>query len=100
MKASFRSIVYSLANRLLVIVQNAQRTRLISSFKSCGQNVSVYMPVCIDGAENVEVGNNVGIAPFVHMWGGGGIKIGDGLIILPHTPITSHRHDHTKKCLS
>jgi maltose O-acetyltransferase len=99
MKASFRSIAYSLANRLLVIVQNAQRTRLISSFKSCGQNVSVYMPVCIDGAENVEVGNNVGIAPFVHMWGGGGIKIGDGVMIGAHTAITSQGHDHTKECM-
>src|SRR5258708_2801096 len=99
MKASFRFIAYSLANRLLVIVQNAQRTRLISSFKSCGQNVSVYMPVCIDGAENVEVGNNVGIAPFVHMWGGGGIKIGDWVMIGAHTAITSQGHDHTKECL-
>ena len=57
------------------------------------------MPVCIDGAENVEVGNNVGIAPFVHMWGGGGIKIGDGVMIGAHTAITSQGHDHTKECL-
>ena len=98
MKASFRSIVYSLANRLVVIVQNAQRTSLISRFKSCGENVSLYMPVCIDGAENVEVGNNVGIAPFVHMWGGGGIKIGNGVMIGAHTAITSQGHDYTKEC--
>ena len=99
MKAFFRSIVYSLANRLAVIFQNSQRAHLISSFKSCGQNVSLYMPVCIDGAENVEVGNNVAIAPFVHMWGGGGIKIGNGVMIGAHTAITSQGHDHTKECL-
>ena len=99
MKAFFRSIVYSLANRLAVIFQNSQRAHLISSFKSCGQNVSLYMPVCIDGAENVEVGNNVGIAPFVHMWGGGGIKIGNGVMIGAHTAITSQGHDHTKEVM-
>jgi maltose O-acetyltransferase len=99
MKAFFRPIVYALAHKLAVIFQNAQRTRLISRFKSCGQNVSLYMPVCIEGAENVEVGNNVGIAAFVHMWGGGGIKIGNGVMIGAHTAITSEGHDHTKECM-
>ena len=57
------------------------------------------MPVCVEGAENVEVGNNVGIAAFVHMWGGGGIRIGNGVMIGAHTAITSEGHDHTKECM-
>jgi maltose O-acetyltransferase len=99
MKAFFRSIVYSLTNRLAVIFQNAQGAHLIARFKSCGQKVSVYMPVRIDGADKVEVGTNVSIGPFVHMWGGGGIRIGDGVMIGAHTAITSEGHDHTKECM-
>jgi maltose O-acetyltransferase len=99
MKAFFRAIVHSLANRLLVISRNAQLTRLKATLKSCGKNVSVYMPVRIDGAENVEVGDNVGIAPFVHMWGGGGIKIGNCVMIGAHTAITSEGHDINKEIM-
>ena len=99
MKAFFRPIVYFLANRLAVIFQNSQRANLITSFKSCGQKVTVYMPVRIDRADNVEVGTNVAIGPFVHMWGGGGIKIGNGVMIGAHTAISSEGHDHTKECM-
>jgi len=99
MKAIFRPIVYALANRLAVISQNAQRAHLITRFKSCGQRVTLHMPVSITGAEKVEVGNNVGIAAFVQMWGGGGIRIGDGVMIGAHTAITSEGHDHTKESM-
>jgi maltose O-acetyltransferase len=96
MKAFFRSLTYSLANRVQVVLQNAERARFLRMLKSCGKNVSVYMPVRIDDAEKVEVGDNVAIGPFVHMWGGGGIKIGNGVMIGAHTAITSEGHDHLK----
>ncbi len=104
MKAIFFSVVYRLAksrlaNRLHSIFENAKGARLASTFKSCGQNVSVYMPVCIADPENVEVGNNVGISPFVQMWGGGGIKIGDGVMIGSHTAITSESHDYNQESM-
>ena len=99
MKKLLRLGAYWLANRLSLVSQNAQRARLLSTFKCCGQNVSLYMPVRIDGAENVEIGDNVGIGPFVHMWGGGGITIGNGVMIGAHTAITSQGHDHSKECM-
>jgi maltose O-acetyltransferase len=81
-------------------MQNAQASDLRSRFKSCGDHLSLYMPVRIDGAENVEVGNNVGIGPFVHMWGGGGIKIGNNVGIGAHTAIASQGHDTYKEVMS
>jgi acetyltransferase-like isoleucine patch superfamily enzyme len=55
------------------------------------------MPIRIDNAENVEIGDNVAIGPFVHMWGGGGIKIGSGTMIGAHTAITSEGHEDNKE---
>jgi maltose O-acetyltransferase len=97
MKPLFRFIAYPLANKLHFILQNAQRARLISRFKACGQKVSLYMPVRIDGAETVEIGDNVSIGPFVNIWGQGGIKIGSGVLIGAHTEIASAGHDFTKE---
>lgn len=87
-------MAYAVANRLRVILQNAQRARLISALKSCGQNVSLYMPVLIDGAENVTIGDDVGIAPFGHMWGDGGIRIGNRVMIGSHCAVSSLTHDY------
>lgn len=54
------------------------------------------MPIRIDGAENVELGDDVAIGPFVHMWGLGGIKIGNRVMIGAHSAITSEGHDFYK----
>ena len=97
MKPILRSVAYALAKRAAIVVQNAQRNSLLKSLKSCGRDVSVYIPVRIDGAENVEVGDNVSFGPFVHMWGGGGIKIGNGVMIGSHTAITSLTHDYNEE---
>jgi acetyltransferase-like isoleucine patch superfamily enzyme len=94
MKVNPLSIVYYLISRVAELFQDAQRNSILRSFKSCGSDVSIYMPVCISGAGNVEVGSNVGISPFVHIWGAGGVKIGNGVMIGSHTAITSLTHMH------
>ena len=100
MKATLRSVVYVFARRAAIVLQNAQRTGLLSRFKSCGRDVSIYMPVRIDNPEQVEVGSNVGIGPFVHMWGGGGIKIGNRVMIGAHVALTSQGHDWHREIMS
>jgi acetyltransferase-like isoleucine patch superfamily enzyme len=98
-KTTFRRLVYLLAQRVSVVVENARRDHLLRSLKARGQNLSFYMPVRIDGADNVEMGNNVAISPFVHIWGGGGVKIGDGVMIGSHSAITSETHDYTSEVM-
>jgi len=42
------------------------------------------------------LGSDVSIASFVHIWGGGGVTIGDRVMIGAHTSITSLTHDYTQ----
>jgi acetyltransferase-like isoleucine patch superfamily enzyme len=76
-----------------------QRKLLIGKLKSCGTNCMFQMPIIISGAECVEIGNDVSIAAFVHMWGYGKISIGNQVMIASHTAISSLTHDYTKKSM-
>jgi maltose O-acetyltransferase len=95
MNATLKKLVYSVMYRAYIVLQNAQRAHLASKFKSCGRDVSFYMPVVIDGAEHMEVGDNVAIGPYVHMWAQGGITIGNRVMIGSHAAITSLTHDYS-----
>lgn len=96
-KEFFRPMAYAVANRLRVILQNAERARLIRTLKSCGKNPSLYMPVVIEGAENVVIGDDVAMAPFVHIWGQGGIRIGNRVMIGSHCAISTLTHDYRER---
>lgn len=43
--------------------------------------------------QKVSLGCGVVIAEFVHIWGGGGVIIGNNVIIASHAAITSQTHD-------
>jgi maltose O-acetyltransferase len=60
-----------------------------------GVRVFLHWPVIIDGGERVVVGDDVAIGAFVHIWGGGGVTIGDRVLIASHTAITSLSHDYS-----
>lgn len=57
------------------------------------------MPINIEGAEYVELGDNVSIAPFVHIWGHGGLKIGNRVMIASHAAITTLTHDYNQESM-
>jgi acetyltransferase-like isoleucine patch superfamily enzyme len=54
------------------------------------------MPIYVSGTETVEIGDDVSIAAYVHMWGEGGITIGNRVMIASHTTITSLTHDYNQ----
>ena len=88
------------ARILRFLIQVADENRLnmlMSQLKKCGNDVTMFMPIIIQNPEKVEIGNQVSIAPFVHMWGGGGIKIGDRVMIASHCAITSLSHDYKQE---
>lgn len=60
--------------------------------KKIGSNSHIYPNVIIHVPNMVSLGERVNIAEYVHMWGGGGIEIGDNVIIASHTVITSQTH--------
>lgn len=69
---------------------------LVSHLKSCGEELFLQFPASISQAEQVSIGSNVSIAAYVHLWGGGGIEIGNRVMIASHVAITSLSHDYTE----
>lgn len=51
------------------------------------KTVKIYQP------RQVRIGDNCSINDFVHIWGGGGVSIGDDTLVAAHTVITSQSHD-------
>jgi len=73
---------------------NAFRSGLLrSELKSCGVSVDIMMPSVIENPQLVILGDRVRIAPFLHVWGGGGVEIGSNVLIASHVVITSESHD-------
>ncbi len=62
--------------------------------KKLGHNSKIYRFVVIHSPESVTIGGNVALAEFVHIWGNGGITIGDDTIIGAQSIITSLTHDN------
>ncbi len=58
-----------------------------------GPGSKIYPHVIIHGTEQVRIGADVEIAEFVHIWGGGGVTIGDHARIAAGCVITSQTHD-------
>jgi Acetyltransferase (isoleucine patch superfamily) len=58
-----------------------------------GEDSYIYSTIVIHCPERVSIGSRVSIAEFVHMWGGGGITIGNDVMIAAHTIISSQTHD-------
>ena len=63
---------------IIQVVDENRLNALMIQFKRCGSDVTIFMPVIIQNPEKVEIGNQVSIAPFVHMWGGGGLRLATG----------------------
>lgn len=80
-------------DKVPVIIHQRKIKRFKSKLKSCGENVSLHLPLCIMGPEWVSIGDNVTINAFVHMWGHGGIVIGNNCLIASHCAITSLTHN-------
>jgi maltose O-acetyltransferase len=76
---------------------NLLNRRKLNKFKKtlkyCGENTFIQFPVRIEGPEHIFLGNNVSINAFVHMWGHGGITVGNDSLIASHVSINSVTHD-------
>ncbi len=70
--------------------------QFLKTLKAYGKQVSIRQPVCFEGPEYIEIGDEVSIAAFVHIWGYGGVTIGKRVMIASHTAISTITHDHSK----
>jgi maltose O-acetyltransferase len=63
-------------------------------FKKAGKGLAIIRPVKIYGKKNIVIGKDVVIGSFVHIWGNGGLSIGDRTLIASNTVITTLTHDY------
>lgn len=73
-----------------------RQTAIAGPLKTCGHGVRFQEPVLIAQPEEVEIGDEVSFAAFVHIWGAGGVCIGARTMIGSHTAISSVTHDYTR----
>lgn len=66
--------------------------RLKKSMSFCGENVYIGPQVILNDPSNIELGNNACIGAFTHIFGTGGVKIGDGTMISTHCSIATITH--------
>jgi maltose O-acetyltransferase len=71
--------------------------RIRLSLKQCGTNLSIQFPTFIAQPEQIEIGNDVSIVAFVHIWGAGGVRIGNRTMIGSHGAISSVTHDYSQQ---
>lgn len=63
--------------------------------KKVGWASSVGKYSVIEGKKFIEIGEHSAIGSFVHIWGHGGVTIGNRVLIASHTTITSLTHDYS-----
>lgn len=80
-------------NHLQILFNNHQKEQIRKSLARCGDRSSFEIPVWISGVDKVKIGQQVSIGAFVHIWGQGGVEIGDYTLIASHVAITSLTHD-------
>jgi acetyltransferase-like isoleucine patch superfamily enzyme len=55
--------------------------------------LEVFSPIFVSDPSKVELGNGVSLNAFIHMWSGGGISIGNRVMIASHSILTTETHD-------
>ena len=69
---------------------------VVVRFKYVGKKSSLSRPYVVAGFGNITIGEDSHIAPFAHIWGQGGVTIGNRVLIASHAAITSLTHDYTQ----
>jgi len=84
----------AISRRIEEIVNHWRYTLLRARLKSCGIGTSIYWPVVFVHPDRIEIGRDVSVNAFVHVWGSGGVSIGDRTMIASHVAISSVTHDY------
>ena len=104
LKGLIKQILLSDAARKLVarfeaIYSTLQVISIKKRLKKCGDPVHLQLPVCFTHLDMIELGDDVSLAGFIHIWGGGGVKVGNRVMIGSHTAITSVTHDYSAETM-
>lgn len=86
------SLLYKGLNRFIYNYNNYKVNRIKRSLKYCGARVYISHHCLIISKSYLELGNDVCINSFTHIFAGGGVKVGDGTMISSNCSITSVTH--------
>lgn len=64
-----------------------------SRLQSLGARTMILRFVVVRFPERVSIGSHSSIGDFVHIWGNGGVTIGENVLVAAHVVITSLTHD-------
>jgi acetyltransferase-like isoleucine patch superfamily enzyme len=79
---------------LRVLADSYKTGRLRSVLGGSYPGLRMQHPVVIEHPEKVFIGQGCSVAAFLHVWGGGGVTIGDRVLIASHVSIVSETHDY------
>lgn len=102
MKTAIRNILGPGATKALRRYYPLTRSKLTlilikRKFKKFGKDSTITVPSIFRGKHQISVGEGTDIGAFVHIWGDGGVNIGDGVLIASHVVITSLTHSHAEE---
>ena len=100
MRNFINKLLYKLTRRVLINYETQLTDDTLAQLATCGTNVSISHPSFISGHKQISIGSNVSINAFVHIWGQGGVTIGDDCLIASHVTITSLTHNPSTKKFS
>ena len=79
-------------SKILLLIQK-------HNYKNFGLGSTVHYSAVIAGKKEISVGKFSDIGAFVHVWGNGGVEIGNEVLIASHVAITTLTHDYTTESL-
>jgi acetyltransferase-like isoleucine patch superfamily enzyme len=85
-------IFYRAFDRFMREYDDFRIRRIKRSLKSCGERVYISSKCIIWGESGLELGDDIGINSFTHIFATGGVKIGDGTLISSNCSIASVTH--------
>ena len=88
-----RRLIVVLIRAAQIIMQSISWQIWRLRLRSIGKGARVFSTVKIYAASKGTIGANVVVNDFVHVWGGGGLSIGDNTLIASHVVITTTTHD-------
>ena len=86
-------LIFKFLRRCWIWYQEKNKDEVLSNLKFAGNNISLQNPFHIVHPENVSIGSNSSFAGFLHIWGNGGVIIGENCMIGSHSAITSTTHN-------
>jgi len=85
-------IFFRAFDRLMREYDDFRIRRIKRSLKSCGERVYISSKCIIWGESELQLGDDIGINSFTHIFATGGVKIGSGTLISSNCSIASVTH--------